>query len=305
MSKHTKPAKPAKPPKPTKAERTILKLILRAFGSLNDPRVIGRTKYTLTLILVIVCVGILSGKKTWKAIRAHAVANQASIERMVGREVPEMPVKSTIARAFRKIVSGGIVAAIAKLNVELLRASHNRPCGRRPKGSLPDGIHADGKNIKGAREPGETQSKVHIVSAELFGVSIFSKKIPDKNNEISTFPELIDALNGLGHLKGKVVTIDAMGRQRSPTLKIAEIEAFYAFRLKRNQGKTYDEVDGLVRLAPEMYPGEITVETHQSEEERVNGHLEFKKISLVRWSRGSCRSGPPPATGGPTSRPWA
>ena len=111
-------------------------------------------------------------------------------------------------------------------------------------------------------------------------------RIENKANEITMFPKIIDALDKLGFIKGKVITIDAMGCQRSLALQLVQLGAFYAFCLKDNQKKTCREVDSLIRLATTLYPNDIFVDTHQTPEARVKTVLESKKLSMVKVAPG-------------------
>ena len=56
-------------------------------------------------------------------------------------------------------------------------------------------------------------------------------KVAEKSNEITALPKLIEILN----VKGRIVTIEAMGCQTDIARKIVEQEADYVLALKGNQ----------------------------------------------------------------------
>ena len=59
--------------------------------------------------------------------------------------------------------------------------------------------------------------------------------MPEKINEITAIPELLDSLEDAGQLKGALVTIDAMGCQVDIAQKINDAKAHYVLALKGNQ----------------------------------------------------------------------
>jgi arylsulfatase A-like enzyme len=59
-----------------------------------------------------------------------------------------------------------------------------------------------------------------------------ARAVDEKSNEIIAIPELLDLLA----IKGAIVTIDAMGRQRKIAEKVVDKDADYIFGLKGNQG---------------------------------------------------------------------
>ncbi|MER8467826.1 ISAs1 family transposase, partial [Mesorhizobium sp. M1396] len=64
-------------------------------------------------------------------------------------------------------------------------------------------------------------------------------KVADKANEILAIPKLLDMLA----IEGAIVTIDAMGCQRTIAQKVLDKKADYIFALKGNQGTLRDDVE--------------------------------------------------------------
>ena len=78
------------------------------------------------------------------------------------------------------------------------------------------------------------------------------RKVDDKSNEITAIPKLLDALE----LSGTVVTIDAMGCQRSIAEKIVAKKADYILAVKENQGHLLAEIkDSFQMLAADAVCG--------------------------------------------------
>ena len=90
--------------------------------------------------------------------------------------------------------------------------------------------------------------------AEGNGLVLAQRKVDEKSNEITAIPKLLAALE----LAGTVVTIDAMGCQRSIAAKIVEKKADYVLAVKDNQGLLAEQVrDSFLLLASVAVAEEI------------------------------------------------
>ncbi len=100
---------------------------------------------------------------------------------------------------------------------------------------LSDGtvIAIDGKTLRGSRGVKAGRAPIHLVSAfaAANGVVLGQLKTDTKSNEITTIPALLEML----HLRGCLVTLDAMGCQKAIVAKIIEGEADYLVSVKDNQ----------------------------------------------------------------------
>jgi predicted transposase YbfD/YdcC len=106
-------------------------------------------------------------------------------------------------------------------------------------------VSIDGKALRGSREAGK-KAIVHMVSAWANSNSLVlaQRKVDDKSNEITAIPKLLEALE----LSGTVVTIDAMGCQRSIARQIVEKKADYILAVKQNQGHLLAEIKDSFRM---------------------------------------------------------
>lgn len=78
-----------------------------------------------------------------------------------------------------------------------------------------------------------------------YGLTLGQMKTDEKSNEITTIPELVEALN----LAGSTVTIDAMGCQKEIAKAIKDKDADYVLALKENQGNLYEQVEEFFAIA--------------------------------------------------------
>jgi predicted transposase YbfD/YdcC len=95
------------------------------------------------------------------------------------------------------------------------------------------------------------------------------RKVDEKSNEITAIPKLLNALE----LSGTVVTIDAMGCQRSIAAKIVEKKADYVLAVKDNQGLLAEQVrDSFLLLPSDAIAEEIDC---------GHGRVEQRKCSVI------------------------
>jgi predicted transposase YbfD/YdcC len=108
-------------------------------------------------------------------------------------------------------------------------------------GAPAEAIAIDGKTLrrsyqkKGAKEP------IHMVSAFAARQRLVlgQVKVADKSNEIVAIPALLDMMA----IEGAIVTIDAIGCQRSIAQKIIDKKADYVLALKGNQSSLREDVE--------------------------------------------------------------
>ena len=104
--------------------------------------------------------------------------------------------------------------------------------------------------------------------------------VPEKTNEITAIPELLDQLAEAGQLEGALVTIDAIGCQVEIASKIAEHKADFLLPLKGNQPTMEAEVASYFETAP---AGELVTKTTV---EKGHGRIEtrlYKASKKVDW----------------------
>ena len=101
--------------------------------------------------------------------------------------------------------------------------------------------HDRRKGIKALHTLSAYATKARLVLAQL--------SVPEKTNEITAIPELLDHLAETKQLEGALVTIDAMGCQVAIADKIVEHKADYLLALKGNQPTLEVEVEDYFRSA--------------------------------------------------------
>lgn len=205
---------------------------LKYFARLSDPRVERNREHVLEEILLIAIAAVLSGAESWNDIEQYGQSKQDWLQTFL--TLPGgIPSHDTFNRVFSALdpeeLEEGFVAWVASI-------------ARLTAGSV---VAIDGKTLRGTREGGKKQL-VHMVSAwaETNGLVLGQRKVDEKSNEITAIPKLLQALE----LTGAVVTIDAMGCQRSIAGQIADKKADYVLAVKENQGHLLEEIKDSFRM---------------------------------------------------------
>lgn len=103
-------------------------------------------------------------------------------------------------------------------------------------------IAIDGKTLRSSADG--SASPIHVVStfSTELGLVLSYEKVNGKGKKISAIPELLDGL----HIKGLLVSIDAMGCQRESAAKIVQKGGAYLLAVKGNQPTLYQQVRDLI-----------------------------------------------------------
>jgi predicted transposase YbfD/YdcC len=115
-----------------------------------------------------------------------------------------------------------------------------------------DLIAIDGKTSRRTHDKRKGLKALHTLSAYATNARLVlgQLSVPEKTNEITAIPELLDHLAETGQLKGALVTIDAMGCQVEIAEQIVAHQADYLLALKGNQPTLEAEVADYFRSAP-------------------------------------------------------
>src|SRR3984957_1165041 len=115
-----------------------------------------------------------------------------------------------------------------------------------------DLIAIDGKTSRRTHDQRKGLKALHTLSAYATSARLVLAQlsVPEKTNEITAIPDLLDELAETKQLKGALVTIDAMGCQVEIANKIIAHEADYLLALKGNQPTLEADVESYFSSAP-------------------------------------------------------
>lgn len=145
-----------------------------------------------------------------------------------------------------------------------------------------DFIAIDGKTARRTHDHRKGLKALHTLSAyaTTARLTLAQLSVPEKSNEITAIPDLLDHLASTGQLEGALVTIDAMGCQVEIAARIVEHKADYVLALKGNQPTLEADVVDYFRTAP---AAELVTKTTV---EKGHGRIETRTYTaskVVDW----------------------
>ncbi len=201
--------------------------LVEEFSALEDPRCGGKVEHRLIDILVITVCAVVAGAESWEDIALYGRSKIDWLSKFL--VLPNgIPAHDTFRRVFMLIDTGRFETCF-----EAWARSFGATLDR-------EVVAIDGKTIRGSFDRGREQGPLHVISAWACErrLVLGQRQVGDKSNEITAIPELLDVLD----IKGAIVTLDAMGCQRTIATKILERGADYLVTLKANQGKKHSAV---------------------------------------------------------------
>jgi predicted transposase YbfD/YdcC len=202
-------------------------VFLAHFRSLPDPRQRGKVIYPLDEVLLLCLLAVLAG--------AESVVDIARF----GTK------KRELLRRFRPFTDGTpshdqLGDIFATLDAEKFQQCFVAWVATLT-GASADVIAIDGKTVRRSYQEKGRKAAIHMVSAFAARQRLVlgQVKVSEKSNEIVAIPRLLDMLS----IDGAIVTIDAMGCQRSIAQKIIDKKADYVLALKGNQGTLREDVE--------------------------------------------------------------
>jgi len=183
---------------------------LDPLADVPDPRIARHRGHKLRDILVIAVCAVLCGAESDPAIEDFGHEREEWLKQFL--ELPEgIPSHDTFNRVLRLMDPVPFQACFLRWMQAVAEVT---------TGEI---VAIDGKALRRSFAKGTGKRAIHMVSAWASenGVVLGQRKVDTKSNEITAIPELLDLLA----LQGGIVTIDAMGCQRTSAQKIVEQEA--------------------------------------------------------------------------------
>lgn len=204
-----------------------MKPLYNYINILEDTRDIRGKKHKLTDIIIMTIYGVLCGYTDFVNMADFLKLHEQYFIDLLNLE-NGVPSHDTFSRVFSLIDSKKFIDIFIEWIKDIVKQK---------------GLHVaiDGKAIKSARDKVNNGSIPYILSGFLcdIGLSIGQIKVDDKSNEITAIPELLDLID----VKGKIITIDAIGTQEEIANKIVyEKKAAYILKVKDNQKDLKDDI---------------------------------------------------------------
>ncbi len=197
----------------------------QCFEVVEDPRVVARCGHPLDSVLFLVVAAVIAGADGPADIEDFGIEKQDWLQQFV--DLPDgIPSHDTIGRILAIIKPSQFQQALL-MWISQLRSEHS-PTG-------PIVVSIDGKTARGSYTNVEKSNALHIVSAWAtdHGLTLGQVAVDSKSNEITAIPELLNTLD----LHDTIITLDALGCQKSNAAQIIDGGGDYTFAVKGNHPK--------------------------------------------------------------------
>lgn len=192
------------------------------FQEVEDPRRDHGKRHELLDVLILSLSGILCGAESWVDVADYARTKQEWFETFL--DLPNgIPSHDTFDRIFRLLDPEQLLSALQRWLDDL--AADIRGVKR-------EQVAIDGKTLRGSIDRVSGQAPWMMVSAWAVehGLVLGQVAAEGETGELKAIPPLLEMLS----LKGRIVTLDALGCQKEIAAKIREKEGDYVMSLKQN-----------------------------------------------------------------------
>jgi predicted transposase YbfD/YdcC len=207
------------------------------FSGMKDPRRTGRGnhRYPLEEILFLCISAVLSGMDDWTSISMFGDLKLPWLRQYFPYK-HGIPSHDVLGKVF------------ALLDPDEFRKSFSAWVNSIAELTGGQVVAVDGKTLCGSGEKGVSKSAFHVVSAYAADhrLCLGQEAVDAKSNEITAIPALLKMLA----LKSCIVTIDAMGCQKSIAETIVNKEADYVLMVKDNQEELKEQIEKVFTLNP-------------------------------------------------------
>lgn len=239
-----------------------MKSLFNHFEILEDPRDIRGKRHELINILIMTIYGILCGYTDFTNLADFLKVHEDYFIKLLNLK-KGTPSHDTLSNVFSIVDSKKFMELFIEWIKEIIGTK---------------GLHLsiDGKAVKSARDKINGGNTPYIVSAFLsdIGISIGQVKVDDKSNEITAIPDLLDLID----IKGKIITIDAIGTQEDIANKIVSKEANYILKVKNNQKDLRDDIKTYFDLG--LKRDDVNIAIGETDWEKDHGRYEKRKYYL-------------------------
>src|ERR1700736_1493238 len=200
---------------------------MNSFSIIKDFRVTGRCDHRLIDIIILSICAVICGADSWIDIEEFGHSRIEWLKNFL--KLPNgIPSHDTIGRVFSLINP----VKFEKCFLEWVKQVFNRTGG--------EIIPIDGKTLRRSYDKKSGRSAIHMISAwsERNKIVLGQIKTNEKSNEITAIPQLLELLS----INDCIITIDAMGCQKSICEKIISSGGDYVISIKENQPLFLNEI---------------------------------------------------------------
>lgn len=242
--------------------------IIAYLDEIPDPRCRRGVRYRYADLLLMAVYSALAGHSEATEMEYYVELNREYFSELIGLET--VPSHDT----FSRVMQMTDVEALGRNIASWIGDNFPQACEKIDGCRV---LHVDGKAVRAAARKAEGEKPVYNMNAmyEGEGISLYLKKVGEKENEISVLPAYLEMFN----LKDTIVTIDAMGCNQTVIGHILDRKGHYMMPVKENQPKLRDvilrEVEALERS------GQFEKLNSTERMLKEHGRIESMKIHMI------------------------
>ena len=200
------------------------------FGDLKDPRIERTKRHLLMDIVLLAIVAVLCDADGWEQITEFGRQKEEWLKTVL-RLPHGIPSADTIARVFQRINPEEFQRCFLRWTGVLANQLGWKQIEQ---------IGIDGKTLRSSADRASGKRPLHLVSAWSTAnrLVLGQQAVDGKSNEITAIPALLKLLE----IKGAIVSIDAIGCQKSIAEQIVHAGGDYVLSLKDNQPSLHSAV---------------------------------------------------------------
>ena len=238
--------------------------VVRHFAELEDPRSEINRRHPLVSVVVIALLAVLAG-----AGGPTAIAEWARLRTEFLARVLELPHGIPSKDVFRRVLMALQPAAVQACFAGWLRSLRDEAIAE--TGVDRPVLPVDGKTARRSHDRSKGLGALHSVSmgAGEYGLSLGQVACGEKSNEITAIPELLR----LADIHGAIITIDAMGTQKTIAEQIIDGGGDFVLTLKGNHEALHRAV---IEHIDEQLEGDLSGAQEQVTTETSHGREETR-----------------------------
>ena len=197
------------------------------FANIDDPRKYNIRHNLIDIITIAICA-LICGAENWVDVEQYGKSKYDWLKQFL--QLPgHIPSHDTFGRVFSLLDPKQFNEAFTNWWQSMLTLIDKKH------------IAIDGKTLRASHDKTLNKSAIHMISAWAVekGIVLGQVKTDEKSNEITAIPELIKQLE----LKNAIVSIDAMGCQKSIAEQLVDKRADYVLSLKGNHGLIHNQIE--------------------------------------------------------------
>ncbi len=248
--------------------------LIEAFATVSDPRTGPAQRHDLLEMIVMALSAILCEADTWVDVAEWAEDNEAWLGRYLKLK-QGTPSHDTFGRVFRLLDARAFESGFRQWIGGLV-------------GAVSGVVAIDGKTLRGSREG--SNGALHLISAyaTASGLCLAQEGRIGKGHELDGIKALLKTL----HLKGCIITLDALGCQSEIAEQITRGGGDYLLAVKDNQKQLAEALRDFFAEGEQQGFGNLPIGEHQTIE-KDHGRIETRRalwVSDLSWLDKSLRA---------------